>query len=401
MDKNGINCEICGAEVHSLQKHLEKEHSEGSDSPMTLDEYKSKFPKAPLFSSIAENHLIKKMNQMKKESVLRKEQEVQNKMIQMPLYKLFGLEQNSETLRELDDGSQVPIMANYFNCSKQNKMVPIIDDSYIFNVEYIKTILMGLHENIPVYLYGHSGVGKSTILEQICARLNLPMIRLQHTINTEESHIIGQWIVKQTVCESTGKKSSQMVFELGPLALAMKNGWVYLADEYDKGDPGVLAVYQAVLEGKPLYINEADEENSLIIPHPNFRIVATGNTNGSGDETGIYSSTEVQDAATIERFGILLEIVNMSVQDETNLLIDKVGIHEEDSELLLDFCDKIRKKYPNEISLPLGNRTSLNIAKIGLMKGSFVTGVELCFANRLPENEKLATMQVAERILGD
>lgn len=49
----------------------------------------------------------------------------------------------------------------------------------------------------------------------------------------------------------------------------MKHGWMYLADEYDFAQPNVLSVYQAVLEGKPLYIKEADAANRVIKPHPN------------------------------------------------------------------------------------------------------------------------------------
>ena len=88
-------------------------------------------------------------------------------------------------------------------------------------------------------------------------------------------------------------KNGETVFELGPLPYAMKHGMVYCADEYDFAEPAVLSIYQSVLEGKPLIIKEADLENRVIKPHPNFRFCATGNTNGAGDSFGLYQGTRI------------------------------------------------------------------------------------------------------------
>lgn len=82
----------------------------------------------------------------------------------------------------------------------------------------------------------------------------------------------------------------------------MKHGWVYLADEYDFAFPQILGVYQPVLEGEALVIKEATPEWRRITPHERFAFIGTGNTNGSGDETGLY---QVQTSRTPRTFRVL------------------------------------------------------------------------------------------------
>ncbi|STS78544.1 porphyrin biosynthetic protein [Klebsiella pneumoniae] len=70
---------------------------------------------------------------------------------------------------------------------------------------------------------GSCWYGKTSLPTQLCALLNRPVIRSQHTASTEEAHITGQILARE----------GTTYFEPGLLSLAMKNGWVYLADEYD------------------------------------------------------------------------------------------------------------------------------------------------------------------------
>lgn len=393
MSNQKIKCEICGDEVHVIQSHLNKVHHAESESPMTMMEYRNNFPNAPILSQAA----IDNMHRVKKEKTDKKVHEAKidvNKMAKKPLHELFDL--GAKTEARTKKGKD--ILVNYIPKTDSPEMVAEVDNNYVFNIDILKTALMGIAAKIPTYLYGHAGVGKSTYWEQISARTNWPHIRLQHTINTEEAHILGQWTVKKHKDEETGQMVSETVFELGPLPLAMKNGWIYLADEYDRSYPSVLSVYQAVLEGKSLFIKEADKENRIIHPHPNFRFVATGNTNGAGDDTGLYGATVVQDAATFERFGIVQYVDYMSKRDEIEIVKNQANIVEEDAKSIVDFCHKVRAEFPAKISLTLGPRVAINIGQVGLMRGSFRKGVELCYANRLPETEKETVMQIAQRI---
>ena len=55
---------------------------------------------------------------------------------------------------------------------------PPIDKNYVFDDDTTVAILLGLKFNKRVFLQGLHGTGKSSHIEQVCARLNWPCIRI-------------------------------------------------------------------------------------------------------------------------------------------------------------------------------------------------------------------------------
>ena len=373
-----IVCQVCGGEVHAIQKHIEVHASEGWD----LERYKKEFPDAPLISDkVREMIAAKKMAEAHSKADMPEETE------RRPLHEVFDLGAAPAAMTATGAPIPVTVMGNH----DHTDLVPDIDGNYVFNIDLLKTILMGIEENIPVYLWGHSGTGKTTALQQACAFTNRPMLRVQHTLNTEESHILGHQVLK-------GKET---MFKPGPLALAMRFGWIYLADEYDFAVPHVLSVYQPVLEGQPLVIKEAEDDWSVVRPHPNFRIVATGNTNGVGDESGLYQGTQLQNAANYERFGIVEEVRYMAPEMEELILQSQAGLHAQDATNLVKFGTMVREAVDrSEISLPVSPRALINAGKLGTMRGDFVQGLHLAYINRLAAIDREAVNQIAQRVFG-
>lgn len=386
-----IVCSICGAETHSIQLHLKNEHPE-----ISISEYQTRYPGAPLLSAYAEQKLREKQEAA---AAAAKPAETATttdaatlttkpaeSSVKKALHDVFGLPKSKGVLNGRGD----PIPVRVFEPTSP-EMVPDVDNNYVFDLDNLKNALMGIELNIPLYVWGHAGTGKTTLIEQICARTKRMLIRVQHTVNTEEAHIVGQWTAR----------GGETIFELGPLAVAMKNGWTYLADEYDFALPSVLAVYQPVLEGKALVIKEADAANRIIRPHPNFRFVATGNTNGSGDETGLYQGTSIQNAANYDRFHMVLEIKYMAPEQEKEVLMKQVGIVKEDAAKLVDFANRVRENYEgSKLSSPISPRTLIASATIGLRKGSYRAGISLAFANKLSRVDREIVDGLSQRIFG-
>lgn len=272
-----IKCEICGAEVHSIRIHLQKDHPD-----TTVEQYVADYPGAPLLSELAKQKLAEQKLaeqetakkavapaatvEMAATATAATVTPIPVASVKKALHEVFGLGKVKGALNARGDSIPVTVLT-----PSNPELVPDVDGNYVYELENLKNALMAVELDIPLYVWGHAGTGKTTLIEQICARTSRPVLRVQHTVNTEESHIVGQWTAR----------GGETIFELGPLAMAMKHGWVYLADEYDFALPSVLSVYQPVLEGKALVIKEADAANRIIRPHPNFRFIATGNTNGS------------------------------------------------------------------------------------------------------------------------
>lgn len=381
-----ITCQLCAAQVHSIQLHLRDEHSD-----FTIDDYKQEFPDAPLLSEAAKERLEKRkaesrLNHINSLNVVPIDSAGGEEMV--PMGTLFNLGRTKAAL----SASGNPIMIKRFGRAKESSdLIPDLDDKFVYDVEILKNVLLGLDLNIPTYLWGHAGCGKSSFFEQVCAATNRPLIRIQHTVNTEENHIVGQWTVKNGSTE----------FELGPLAIAMKYGYIYMADEYDFALPSVLSVYQSVLEGKSLMIKEADAGSRVIKPHPNFRFVATGNTNGSGDETGLYQGTNMQNAANYDRFGIVCKVNYMPQKMEVRILVGQSEIDKEDAENLVKLAKEIRDAYDaGKISSTISPRALVNAAKVGIRRGSLLTGFQLAFGNKLSEVDQEICTGLAQRVLG-
>lgn len=382
-----IKCELCGAETHAIQIHLKEAHK-----GVTLAQYQEQFPDAPLMSEFARARVAAARADKEERAAPVKHvvSESMPDISKRAMAKVFGLGTTKSAKRA--DGSD--IMIDVLGTSEWDMQVPDVDENYIFNIDVLKTMLMGIALNIPTYLWGHAGTGKSTIIEQICCRTRRPMIRVQHTGSTEESHIIGQMVADIT----TGTKWSP-----GPLPIAMKYGFVYLADEYDFSYPQVLAVYQAVLEGKPLVIKEApaDSEWRVVHPHPNFRFFATGNTNGSGDTTGLYQGTNMQNAANYERFGIVEEMPYMSAKQEAAVVAAQAGIALDDAEKLVSFASLVRNAFDaRQIRATCGPRVLINAGRVAVAKASFMKGLHNAFLNRLSPKDKEICLGLAQRILG-
>ena len=158
---------------------------------------------------------------------------------------------------------------------------PDIDHGYIFHESSRDVVVwfvgqQGQQE--PLYVFGPTGCGKTSCIKQLAARLNYPVFEVTGHGRLEFADLVGHLTVKD----------GNMAFEYGPLALAMRYGAILLLNEIDLTSPEIAAGLNSVLDGSPLCI--AENGGEIIQPHPMFRFVATANTNGAGDDTGLYGN---------------------------------------------------------------------------------------------------------------
>lgn len=409
MNMSKISCEACGAQCHAIKAHLQEAHGPNSSDPMTMEDYQERYPDAPLMSDV-----MKRKVEERRKAEAKPESEkpastaevkipepatpvhhldIKSEYVSKPMFEQFGLKKE-RTL----NGAGKPVMVSVSTRTDSPDRIPVYEEYYP-DMDALKNVMLALEFNEPIMLYGHAGVGKTSIFRYAARNTNRRLVRVQHTAETQEHKIIGQMQVRKGFDE-TGKAYSYTEFALGDLPIAMKNGWVYLADEIDRAQPEVLSAYQSVLEGQPLHLPEAHEEDRVIVPHPDFRFVATGNSNGMGDETGIHRAVQRQDAATFERFSIVMQLNYLDKDDEVAMLKEKAQVSAAHAEKLWKFADKVRSQFPHEFPLTIGPRVLIKIGRLGRLKGNFAHGVQLAYANRLPEAERKAAMDVAARILG-
>lgn len=385
-----IVCKIDGARVHSVAVHIKNNHA----TDWTVDRYKAEFPGEPLLSELAERtikeQLAKKRAAASAAHPTAAAAPAATEFVTLSFAETFGippeLAMNSKKTK--------PLMVSVRQNLNQNDqiMVPPTDPAYVFNLELTKSVLIGMERRKNIYLWGYHGTGKTSVLEQYAARTNWPFMRVNHTIGMEEADVLGQWIVKD----------GATIFSLGPLPDAMINGWIYCADEYDFAHPAVIAVYQSVLEGKPLVIKNAPPELRVIKPHPNFRFCATGNTNGSGDETGLYQGTQMQNAAAYSRFHITEEVDYLDEKTEIAIIVGQTRVPPAEVQKVVKFANEIRREFKaGKMNAPISTRELISAAEQAAYRGmDWRRGIASAFTNRLSRTDREVANQFAQRVFG-
>jgi hypothetical protein len=91
---------------------------------------------------------------------------------------------------------------------------------------------------------GYHGTGKSTHIEQIAARLNWPLVRVNLDSHVSRIDLVG----KDAIVLKDGKQVTE--FREGMLPWALQRPIALVFDEYDAGRPDVMFVIQRVLEAQ-------------------------------------------------------------------------------------------------------------------------------------------------------
>lgn len=133
----------------------------------------------------------------------------------------------------------------------------------------------------PVYLYGPSGTGKSHIGPQIADALELDYYQLD---KIEHVHDLVGFV------DGYGK------FHETPFTTAFTHGGLVLWDEYDGSAPDAALKGNGIAQGCVVFGDGVAHK-----AHPNFRIIATGNTNGQG-ATEEFTARYQMDVSSLNRF---------------------------------------------------------------------------------------------------
>lgn len=195
--------------------------------------------------------------------------------------------------------------------------------------------------NIPVYLYGPAGSGKNYTLEAIAKEMGLDFY---FTNSVQQEYKLTGFI------DAGGNYHETEFYK------AFKNGGLFFLDEMDASIPEVLVLLNAAIAN-----GYFEFPNGKITANKNFRVVAAGNTVGSGADE-LYTGRLVLDQATLDRFAII------EFNYDRNVEMSLANGNKE----LVDFVERLRKT-----SADTGIRTTFSYRCIMMVTKLEKTKMEL------------------------
>jgi cobaltochelatase CobS len=213
---------------------------------------------------------------------------------------------------------------------------PTPDPDYIFHETSRDVIVWLMNSSDPLYVFGPTGSGKTSLIKQLAARLNYPVFEVTGHSRLEFPDLVGHLSVRD----------GNMEFQYGPLALALRFGGLLLLNEVDLLEPATATGLNGILDGEPLCIPENGGE--LIRPHPMFRFAATANTNGGSDETGLYQGTLRQNLAFLDRFWLCEVGYPAKNAEETLLARHAPKLPDTIRRKMVEYAGEIRKLFMGE-----------------------------------------------------
>jgi hypothetical protein len=145
--------------------------------------------------------------------------------------------------------------------------------------EVVEAMSVGLN----AFVFGPAGSGKTTLASSVAESLGL---RLFMSGAVRKDFKLFGFIDAHGNYRSTTFRD------------AFENGGLFLFDEIDASDSGVLLQLNAALAN-----GVCDFPDVTIKAHPDFRVMASANTNGDG-ATAAYSARQLLDGATKDRFTV-------------------------------------------------------------------------------------------------
>ncbi len=293
----------------------------------------------------------------------------------------------------IDSDLEVPAFAT------RDQHVPDVDEAYVFDPQTTLAICAGFARDRRVMVQGYHGTGKSTHIEQVAARLNWPMVRVNLDSHVSRIDLVG----KDAIVVRGGKQVTE--FREGMLPWALQRPIALVFDEYDAGRPDVMFVIQRVLEagGKLTLL----DQNRVIRSNPYFRLFATTNTIGLGDTTGMYHGTQQINQAQMDRWSIVTTLNYLDHDVETSIVAAKSPAYDNPEgrktlAAMVRVADMTRNAFMNgDISTVMSPRTVITWAQNAeIFGGDLGLAFRMTFLNKCDELERPTVAEFFQRAFG-
>ncbi len=320
-------------------------------------------------SKICEDYEMEKYNSLQKEKEARIDREIKlNSSIstlEQAMAKVF-IEAKKDLIKEeltdkIFEQAKQKIEEEYGTIYKKT-ILETEDKEIDFGDEVLHekfdTILKFVKQNEPVFLVGEAGTGKNYICKQVAKALGLKFY-FSNAV-TQEYKLTG-------FTDAMGKYQESEFYK------AFKNGGLFMLDEIDASIPEVLVILNAAIANKYF---DFPAPIGYVEAHPDFRVVAAGNTIGQG-ASYTYVGRNQLDGASLDRFAMVN--IDYDINIETRCANNDVE--------LVNFIREVRRvAKERKIMLIVSYRSITRIAKMKDLIG-LKEALKTCLFKDLNMNE--------------
>lgn len=303
------------------------------------------------------------------------------------LFDVFGLTRDGQpinvplaSLAKLGNGSNVTL-----------------DKAFVHNADYVKKFLAARDLEKNLWVWGPAGTGKTETCEQIAAGLNVPVTVISFGEETSLRDLIGSKILSQ----------GETPWQDGALTKAMRTpDMVIVLDELNMANPGVAAQMNNVLQNRKIIIPDTGE---VVECAEGVFLIATANTSGGSDESGMFAGSQTQNAATRSRF-VGLKMTYMDAEHEEAILERKVpGLSKKFppmesisiASLMVKTGQGIRAAIDDgHLGMAFSVRQLLNWGECSLALGSVTEGFKMAYGDMLPDSEYEIAAEILKTTTG-
>lgn len=178
--------------------------------------------------------------------------------------------------------------------------------------EKFDEVLNIVNLDIPVYLTGKAGTGKNVICQQVAEALGLDFYFTNAV--TQEYKLTG-------FIDANGNYQETQFYKV------FTKGGLFFLDEMDASIPETLIILNAAIANRYF-----DFPNGKVSANPNFRVIAAGNTVGTGADNN-YTGRYCLDRASLDRFAM----VNIDYSEKIEMAMAN------NNKNLVSFCHRFRE----------------------------------------------------------
>lgn len=184
--------------------------------------------------------------------------------------------------------------------------VPAKNEDYVFERDMVARVLRSYAARENMMFTGEKGTGKSSFVQQVCARLHVPLMSINGGPGLDETYLMGSKTLENGSVKAVD----------GVLSYCVRHGIAVLIDEIAAIKPSVMVSINDVLNGDEVITLKhhgldatmkpeklAEVEGSMTIRrNPRFRFFATDNTGGKVGRDSRYNGVNTQNSAVRSRF---------------------------------------------------------------------------------------------------